>query len=90
MLLQLYSWVIFLLEFCFLIVRCAILWAKVFYKTLYPDEFEPLDGKVVLVSVLLYFLFVCSDKFIFPFRLQEQAMASVERWHCSSAVWDAF
>ena len=48
-LLQIYSLAIITLDFCFMVLRGLWMWAGVFYRTLFPSPFKPINGKIVLV-----------------------------------------
>jgi len=50
MLLQLYSMIIITLDFLYMVLQCAILWGKIIFRMIFPAEFEPMKGKIILIT----------------------------------------
>ena len=45
--------IIITLDFLYMVLQCAILWGKIIFRMIFPAEFEPMKGKIILVSKLI-------------------------------------
>ncbi|XP_046443547.1 epidermal retinol dehydrogenase 2-like [Daphnia pulex] len=50
MILQLYSLIIMSLDFCYMVCKAFVMWACIFYRTLFPAELKSISGKIVLIT----------------------------------------
>jgi len=50
MLLQIYSMTIITLDFFLMVLKALWMWIGIFFRTLFPADFKPINGKIVLIT----------------------------------------
>lgn len=82
--------IIMCLDFALMVLRALFMWIGIAYRILFPATLKPIDGKVVLVSILN--TRSCSNQFLMIFLIYRSlvlAEALVEKWPLNLQSWAA-